>query len=138
MSLIIENKINHIKYPNIDLNEDSDVNVDEDKELNTDEFIIEIDPKEKILSFAEKKEKDVQNMIGKLSNKIFDVITINGIEYFLDNDFKLLWDSSTDIVGFFKNNKYIFWNDVDMIIKQIKLDDIEVQKIMKKFALNYI
>jgi hypothetical protein len=81
-------------------------------------------------------QEDIQNMMDKLVNKIFDVMVINKTNYFLDKDLNLIWDENTNIVGFINLNdttkeKYVFYNDVDKIIKQMELDDIEFNQMVK-------
>ncbi len=81
-------------------------------------------------------QEDIQNMMDKLVNKIFDVMVINKTNYFLDKDLNLIWDENTKIVGFINLNdttkeKYVFYNDVDKIIKQMELDDIEFNQMVK-------
>ncbi len=84
-------------------------------------------------------QEDIDNMLDKLSNKIFDVITHNKTNYFWDKELNLIWDENTNIVGFVNLNtkvsdeKNIFWKDVDNVINQMNLDEIEFNQIMKTF-----
>lgn len=107
--------------------------------LKSDEFIVELDTKKQeniILDSKLKKQQDVINMMSKVSNKIFDVIEFEGQEYYLDKDFKLIWNIDKQIVGLIKNNKYVFWSEINNLIEKVKLEDIKLKNIIKDILLN--
>ena len=68
-----------------------------------------------------------------LNEKIFDVVEINGVEYFLDTDFGIVYNSEINQVGIKKNNKYIMYSEMDIIKlnQQLDTDDKEISKIIK-------
>lgn len=84
-------------------------------------------------------QEDIDNMMDKLLNKIFDVITVNKVNYFLDKELNLIWDETTNVVGFLDPNgisteKYIFYKDIDIVINQINMDDIEFSQMVKTIS----
>ncbi len=51
---------------------------------------------------------------------IYDVITYEKENYFLEPQFKLIWNNNREIVGVYKNkNNLFFWNTIDNIINDI-------------------
>ena len=129
-NIIINNKTIEIEIEIEDKDEeDEDEDEEEDEEITA---VIEINPK----LILTKKEEDVKNMIGKLSNKIFDVVNINNKTYYLDKEFNLIWNEETELAGIISNKKYIFWDQFDKIIEDIQKDYIEVNNIIKNFNLN--
>ena len=86
-------------------------------------------------------QEEIDNMLDKLSNKIFDVIIHNKINYFWDKELNLIWDENTNIVGFvnlstkINDEKYIFWRDIDNIISQMNIDEIEYNQLIKTLDL---
>ncbi len=94
-------------------------------------------------------QEDIDNMMEKLLNKIFDVVEINKVNYFLDKELNSILDENTNIVGFINmsssvsaeksdldKNKYIFYADVDKVINQMKMDEIEFNQLTK--TIEYI
>ncbi len=94
-------------------------------------------------------QEDIDNMMEKLLNKIFDVVEINKVNYFLDKELNSILDENTNIVGFINmsssvsaeksdldKNKYIFYADVDKVINQMKMDEIEFNQLTK--TIGYI
>jgi len=59
------------------------------------------------------KPKPSQNEIDTLKNqlyyKVFDVEIINNQKYYIDNDWKMIWDNKTNIVGIVDGNNYVFF-----------------------------
>ncbi len=86
-------------------------------------------------------QEDIDNMLDKLSNKIFDVIVCDKNNYFWDKELNLIWDENTNIVGFvnlstiISEQKYIFWRDIDNIISQVNIDEIEYNQLIKTLNL---
>ncbi len=94
-------------------------------------------------------QEDIDNMMEKLLNKIFDVVEINKVNYFLDKELNSILDENTNIVGFINmsssfsaeksdldKNKYVFYADVDKVINQMKMDEIEFNQLTK--TIGYI
>jgi len=55
------------------------------------------------------------------NKKIYDVVTYNKEDFFLDSEFKLIWNNKYEIVGIYKNkNNLFFWNIIDNIIIEIE------------------
>jgi hypothetical protein len=54
------------------------------------------------------------------NKKIYDVITYNNEDFFLDKEFKLIFNNKKDIIGVYENkNNLFFWNTIDNIINSI-------------------
>lgn len=85
--------------------------------------------KNKELELEQLKPKEIVRPFPKLSEKIFDVLTIEGTEYFYDTDFNLLLDKDVEPVGFKVKDKFIFYSETSNIIENVKRDDLEVKKI---------
>ncbi len=86
-------------------------------------------------------QEDINNMMEKLVNKIFDVVVINKCNYFLDKDLNLIWDENTNIVGFLNHttidsDKYIFYKEVDKVMNQMNLEEVEFNQMIK--TISYI
>ncbi len=86
-------------------------------------------------------QEEIDNMLDKLSNKIFDVIVCDKKNYFWDKELNLIWDENTNIIGFVNlsakvdESKYVFWRDIDNIIGQMNLDEIEYNQLIKTLNL---
>jgi hypothetical protein len=86
-------------------------------------------------------QEEIDNMLDKLSNKIFDVIVWDKNNYFWDKELNLIWDENTNIIGFVNLSakvdepKYVFWRDIDNIVSQMNLDEIEYNQIIKTLNL---
>ncbi len=65
---------------------------------------------------------DVDIMINKTSEKIFDVITLEGKNFFIDKKLSQIWDDDANIVGIIDNNKYIMFSEHDKIFNKIDVD----------------
>jgi hypothetical protein len=54
------------------------------------------------------------------NKKIYDVITYNNEDFFLDKEFKLIFNNKKEIIGVYENkNNLFFWNTIDNIINEI-------------------
>jgi hypothetical protein len=131
----IENSINII-----DLESDKN-KINQDP--NSNEIIIELPIKKKKgrkskkikqLEFEQEKQAEPVRRFPKLSEKIFDVLKINGTEYFYDKDFNLLLDSNVIPVGFKHDKKFVFYSETMDHINMVKKDDNEVKNIQKIFT----
>jgi hypothetical protein len=61
---------------------------------------------------------------------IYDVITYEKENYFLEPQFKLIWNNNREIVGVYKNkNNLFFWNTIDNIINDINKSYYKNKKI---------
>ena len=81
---------------------------------------------------------EIDDMKDKLTYKIYDVITIDSKNYFLDKQSNLIWDENVEIVGFIKNDVFIFWQELDLLMEKIKHDWFELENINKKIENFYI
>jgi hypothetical protein len=128
---------------NIDINMDNCENIIQENNMGVDangieEKIIELpikkkkgrkSKKNKELELEQLKPKEIIRPFPKLSEKIFDVLTIDGTEYFYDTDFNLLLDKDVEPVGFKVVDKFIFYSEISNVIENVKRDDLEVKKI---------
>ncbi len=87
--------------------------------------------KNKELELEQTKPKEIIRAFPKLSEKIFDVLTIDGTEYFYDTDFNLLLDKDVEPVGFKDVKKFMFYSEISNVIENVKKDDLEVKNILK-------
>ena len=111
-------------------------------ELNQGDIIIELPVKKKKgrkskkikeLELEQEKPKEPVKRFPKLSEKIFDVLKINDIEYFYDTDFNLLLDTHVVPVGFKYDKKFVFYSETNNNINQIKKDDNELKGLQENF-----
>jgi chemotaxis signal transduction protein len=59
--------------------------------------------------------------INNDNKKIYDVITYNKEDFFLDPEFNLIWNNKKEIVGIYQNkNNLFFWITIDNIINEIR------------------
>lgn len=135
----IENSISLIDLK-ADINE---INHD----LNQMETIIELPIKKKKgrkskkikeLELEQQQPKEPIIRFPKLSEKIFDVLKLDGVEYFYDTDFNLLLDINVVPVGFKYDKKFVFYSDTINNINQIKKDDKELEGLQYIFKKNII
>ena len=126
----------------IDLKMDNCENIIQENNIGVDtnyieEKIIELpvkkkgrkSKKNKELELEQLKPKEIIRPFPKLCEKIFDVLTIEGTEYFYDTDFNLLLDKDVEPVGFKVKDKFVFYSEISNVIENIKRDDLEVKKI---------
>lgn len=71
-----------------------------------------------------------------LNEKIFDVVEIDGVEYFLDSDFGILYNDEIKQIGIKKNNKYIMYDEIDItnLNQQLETDNKEISKFIKLYS----
>jgi len=71
-----------------------------------------------------------------LNEKIFDVIEIDGVEYFLDTDFGIIYNDEVKQVGIIKNNKYIMYSEMDItkLNTPFETDDKEINHFIKLYS----
>ena len=89
--------------------------------------------KNKELELSQEKQVVKARRFPKLSEKIFDVLKINNIEYYYDTDFNLLLDATVEPVGFKYDKKFVFYSEINDTIYQIKKDDEEVKLIISNY-----
>lgn len=149
-------------YDNIDVDVEVDVDVDVDDKIvklqtlsipnqNLEKQVnFNLEEPEIILPIKKKKgrksKKDKQlelealernkvppKLFPNLNEKIFDVIEIKGVEYFLDTYFGIIYDREINQVGIKRKNEYILYDNfnIDKIETQLKFDDEEVEQIIK-------
>lgn len=138
---LINNLINEsIIQPINDLIENNNNN-----NSDNNETIIEIPIKKKKgrkskkikeLELGQEKPIEPVRRFPKLSEKIFDVLLINEIEYYYDTDFNLLLDKNVEPIGFKDNNKFIFYSESNDTNNQIKEDNREVKLIYCNYKNN--
>jgi len=85
----------------------------------------------KILSDSSTKKKstqeDIDNMVNKTYEKIFDVIKYNEKNYYLDKNLGTIWDENTEIVGLINKNQYIWFEEQELLYNKDKnmLDELD-------------
>ena len=69
-----------------------------------------------------------------LAEKIYDVVEIDGKEYFLDNEFGIIYDNNINHIGIKKNSEYLIGleDDIKKINLQLENDEKEFCNILKK------
>ena len=88
----------------------------------------------KLLELEEfERNKVPVKLFPMLNEKIFDLVEINGKEYFLDTDFSILYDEKIKQVGIKKNNEYIMYSEREILSlnEQVKADNDFVANIIK-------
>ena len=113
--------------------------------INSDEKIIELPIKKKkgrkskqtkILEQEELERNKIPiKLFPTLNEKIFDVVKIDGVEYYLDTDFGILYNDEVKQIGIKKNDKYIMYDDTNItkIIQQLELElEVDKNSILKK------
>ena len=109
---------------------------------NLDEKIIELPIKKKkgrkskqtkILEQEEMERNKVPiKLFPTLNEKIFDVVEIDGVEYFLDTDFGILYNDEVKQIGIKKNNKYIMYDETNItkLIQQLESENKEISQLI--------
>jgi hypothetical protein len=89
-----------------------------------------------IISISSNKKKssqeDIDLMVNKTYERIFDVIKLNNKNYFLDKNLGLIWNENTDISGIINKNKYIWFENEDLFHEQALLENNEFLNIINK------
>lgn len=67
------------------------------------------------------------------TTKIYDIININGNEYFFDKNINLLLDYNINPIGFFNKNKYILYDDLKVENEKIIIENKKVERILNNF-----
>ena len=93
---------------------------------------------EYIIELNKKKKEDAKNFKERLSEKIFDVLERDGINYFLDKDLKLIWDEDTNVVGIINDKKYIFIEEEKNMINNLLEDNKKVKKIVDEIKYTIV
>lgn len=79
----------------------------------------------KILNDSSTKKKstqeDIDIMVNKTYEKIFNVIKYKEKNYFLDKYLGTIWDENTEIVGLENNSTYIWFDEEELNCTQDKL-----------------
>ena len=85
----------------------------------------------------EEKEKNKipVKLFPTLNEKIFDVVEIDGVEYFLDTDFGILYNSDVKQIGIKKNDKYLMYDEIEIIKlnQQLELEEKEILTFTKLY-----
>lgn len=74
------------------------------------------------------KKEDIDSVKSSLYYKIFDILKKNGKIFYLDRDYNLIWDEEKVVVGLINNKEYLFFSDIENIIK---ITDIEMNSLIK-------
>lgn len=78
----------------------------------------------KILNDSSTKKKsnqeDIDNMVNKTYEKIFDVIEYNKKNYYLDKNLGTIWDEDLEIVGLINKNQYIWFEEQELLYNKDK------------------
>jgi hypothetical protein len=113
---------------------------------NLDEKIIELHVKKKkgrkskqtkLLEQEELERKRVpKKLFPTLNEKIFDVVEIDGVEYFLDTDFEILYNNEVKQIGIKKNNKYMMYDEINTtkLNQQLETDDKEISQFIELYT----
>jgi hypothetical protein len=113
---------------------------------NLDEKIIELPIKKKkgrkskqtkLLEQEELERNKIPiKLFPTLNEKIFDVVEIDGVEYFLDTDFGILYNDEIKQIGIKKNNKYIMYceTDITKLNQQLETDNKEISQLIKLYS----
>lgn len=85
----------------------------------------------------EKLAEEPVNLFPKLSEVIFDVITINSKEYFYNKNLNTFYDLDSNPVGTYdmESNQYIFYDSIKQIVNKTYNDNLEVEKILSNFKI---
>ena len=75
--------------------------------------------------------EDIDNIKTSLYYKIFDIYVINKKTYYLDRDLNLIWDIEKDVKGIINKNNIYFFDDIDLIINDVKKDIFDNFSILK-------
>jgi hypothetical protein len=68
--------------------------------------------------------EQIQTVKSSLYYKIFDILKTDDTTYYLDNELSLIWDEKKDVIGIIDKGKYIFFKEIDDIIRNIKKENI--------------
>ncbi len=83
----------------------------------------------KLLELEElEKNKIPVKLFPTLNEKIFDLVELDGKEYFLDLDFGTLYNNEIMLIGIKKNDKFMLYDEIDirMIELQINTENNEI------------
>jgi hypothetical protein len=65
-------------------------------------------------------QQDIDDFMDMTTTKIFDVVTVDNIKYYVDTETSLIWDNENEVVGIVdKNKKLVFFNTIDNLINDI-------------------
>lgn len=75
-----------------------------------------------------KRNKVPIKLFPNLNEKIFDLVQIDGMEYFLDNEFGIVYNNNVEQVGIKKNDSYMFYNfqDIEKLNCKLEQDKKEI------------
>ena len=106
----------------IDINNITKIELKKEKEI----------PMKIIIENIKKKEP----MVFSDTTKIYDIININGNEYFFDKNINLLLDYNINPIGFFNKSKYILYDDLKVENEKIIIENQKVERIINKILFN--
>ena len=89
------------------------------------------------------KEKELEKLNAEsskkkfptLDEKIFNVVEINKTEYFYDQEFNMLFDTETNLIGFKNGSDYVFYSDSSKDIEKIQADNKYVKELLEAVGI---
>ncbi len=72
--------------------------------------------------------EQIDSVKSSLYYKIFDILKKNKQIYYLDRDYNLIWDEHKEVVGLIDDKDYLFFSDIENIIK---ITDNEMDCLIK-------
>lgn len=76
---------------------------------------------------------DIDIMVNKTYEKIFDVIKYNDKNYFLDKELGLILNGENNISGLYSKNKNIWLDEENKLQEQIQIENKEFENIIKNY-----
>jgi hypothetical protein len=72
--------------------------------------------------------EQIDSVKSSLYYKIFDILKKDEQIYYLDRDYNLIWDEQKEVVGLIDKKEYLFFSDIENIIK---ITDNEMNYLIK-------
>lgn len=107
---------------------DRSKNKDRESNKNFNNNIISINSNKKKSS-----QEDIDDMVNKTYEKIFDVIKYKDMIYFCDKNQGLIWDSNSDLCGLVSNKGNIWFEEEDQLEKKILIENKEFKLIIENY-----
>ncbi len=88
-----------------------------------------------LISSNKKKssQEDIDNMVNKTNEKIFDVIRHDNNMYFCDKNQGLIWNLETEVCGIITKNRNIWFEEEAKLEKQYLMDNKEFKQIINNY-----
>ena len=78
-------------------------------------------------------QEDIDTMVNKTHEKIYDVIKYNNKNYFLDKELGLILNEENNISGLFSKNKNIWFEEENILQEQLLIENKEFEDIIKNY-----